>query len=55
MRLAATKALLASLEFIKKNFDNEQERNFIMQVRPFVFSLSLSLSLSESMEIISKT
>lgn len=32
VRLAATKALLNSLEFTKANFDNHQERNFIMQV-----------------------
>ncbi|XP_021959205.1 importin subunit beta-1 isoform X2 [Folsomia candida] len=32
VRLAATNALLNSLEFTKSNFDNEQERHYIMQV-----------------------
>ncbi|CAD6186495.1 unnamed protein product [Caenorhabditis auriculariae] len=32
VRLAATNALLNSLEFTKRNFSNEQERNIIMQV-----------------------
>ncbi|XP_013386092.1 importin subunit beta-1 [Lingula anatina] len=32
VRLAATNALLNSLEFTKANFDKEQERHFIMQV-----------------------
>lgn len=32
VRLAATTALLNSLEFTRANFDKEQERNFIMQV-----------------------
>jgi hypothetical protein len=33
VRLAATKALLNSIDFIKSNFDREAERNYIMQVR----------------------
>lgn len=33
VRLAATKALLGSIDFIKSNFDREVERNYIMQVR----------------------
>lgn len=32
VRLAATQALLNSLEFTKANFDKENERNFIMEV-----------------------
>ncbi|CAG0884070.1 unnamed protein product [Cyprideis torosa] len=32
VRLAATNALLNSLEFTKKNFDNTAERNYIMEV-----------------------
>jgi importin subunit beta-1 len=32
VRLAATNALLNSLEFTKSNFDNETERHYIMQV-----------------------
>lgn len=32
VRLAATNALLNSLEFTKQNFDRETERHFIMQV-----------------------
>lgn len=32
VRLAATNALLNSLEFTKANFDKESERNFIMEV-----------------------
>ncbi|XP_022919169.1 importin subunit beta isoform X2 [Onthophagus taurus] len=32
VRLAATQALLNSLEFTKNNFDREAERNFIMEV-----------------------
>eukprot|EP00123_Amoebidium_parasiticum_P016581 comp23506_c0_seq1/m.39386 comp23506_c0_seq1/g.39386 ORF comp23506_c0_seq1/g.39386 comp23506_c0_seq1/m.39386 type:complete len:883 (-) comp23506_c0_seq1:641-3289(-) len=32
VKLAATTALLNSLEFIKNNFDNDGERNYIMQV-----------------------
>ena len=32
VRYAATNALLNSLEFTKKNFDHQTERNFIMQV-----------------------
>ena len=32
VRLAATKALLNSLEFTRRNFENDQERHFIMQV-----------------------
>lgn len=32
VRLAATQALLNSLEFTRQNFDNENERNYIMQV-----------------------
>ncbi|GBP12370.1 Importin subunit beta-1 [Eumeta japonica] len=32
VRLAATRALLNSLEFTKANFDKEDERNFIMEV-----------------------
>ncbi|XP_065178796.1 importin subunit beta-1-like [Sycon ciliatum] len=32
VRLAATKALLNSMEFTKKNFESDQERHFIMQV-----------------------
>ncbi|XP_017769525.1 PREDICTED: importin subunit beta isoform X3 [Nicrophorus vespilloides] len=32
VRLAATQALLNSLEFTKANFDKESERNFIMEV-----------------------
>ncbi|KAL9958290.1 hypothetical protein ACROYT_G035289 [Oculina patagonica] len=32
IRIAATNALLNSLEFTKQNFEREQERNFIMQV-----------------------
>lgn len=32
VRLAATNALLNSLEFTRANFENETERNFIMQV-----------------------
>eukprot|EP00124_Ichthyophonus_hoferi_P005658 Ihof_evm1s885 gene=Ihof_evmTU1s885 len=32
VRLAASTALLSSLEFIKDNFENEHERNYIMQV-----------------------
>lgn len=32
VRLAATQALLNSLEFTKGNFDQETERNFIMEV-----------------------
>jgi importin subunit beta-1 len=31
VRLAGTKALLNALAFVKKNFDNETERNYIMQ------------------------
>lgn len=33
VRLAATTALYNALEFAHTNFDNEQERNYIMQVR----------------------
>lgn len=32
VRLAATQALLNSLEFTKANFDKDNERNFIMEV-----------------------
>ncbi|KAJ3087378.1 karyopherin beta, partial [Physocladia obscura] len=32
VRLAALKALLNSLEFVKKNFEHEGERNYIMQI-----------------------
>lgn len=32
VRLAATQALLNSLEFTRANFDKENERNFIMEV-----------------------
>lgn len=32
VRLAATQALLNSLEFTKANFEKENERNFIMEV-----------------------
>jgi importin subunit beta-1 len=32
VRLAATQALLNSLEFTKTNFDKDNERNFIMEV-----------------------
>lgn len=32
MKLAATNALLNSLEFTKRHFDVEHERNYIMQV-----------------------
>lgn len=31
-RLAATQALCNAVEFAEHNFDNEQERNYIMQV-----------------------
>lgn len=31
VRLAGTRALLNALAFVKKNFDNETERNYIMQ------------------------
>lgn len=37
VRLAATNALLNSLEFTSANFENETERNFIMQVNFAVF------------------
>lgn len=33
VRLAATTALFNALEFAHTNFDNEQERNYLMQVR----------------------
>mmetsp|Transcript_16497 Transcript_16497/g.27260 ORF Transcript_16497/g.27260 Transcript_16497/m.27260 type:complete len:855 (+) Transcript_16497:110-2674(+) len=32
VKLAATKSLYNSLEFVKNNFENEEERNYIMQV-----------------------
>ncbi len=32
VRLAATTALYNALEFAHTNFDNEQERNYLMQV-----------------------
>lgn len=32
VRLAATRALLNSLEFTKSNFDQPTERNYIMEV-----------------------
>lgn len=32
VRLAATQALINSLEFTKANFEKENERNFIMEV-----------------------
>ena len=32
VRLAATNALLNSLEFTKQNFERDAERHFIMQV-----------------------
>ena len=31
VRIAGTKALLNALEFVKRNFENETERNYIMQ------------------------
>mgnify|MGYP002837003353 CR=1 FL=1 len=31
VRLAGTNALLNALEFVRTNFDNEAERNYIMQ------------------------
>ena len=33
VRLAATNALLNSLEFTKQNFERDAERHFIMQVK----------------------
>ena len=40
VRLAATTALLNSLEFTKQNFDRETERHFIMQVTFSTINLS---------------
>lgn len=54
VRLAATKALLNSLEFTRSNFENEQERHHIMQVCPFtafrlVGSVQLCISPFETL------
>lgn len=37
VKLAATTALLNSLEFTRANFEKDSERHFIMQVRCFLY------------------